>query len=399
MARNKRGRKVKHVKKIYKRRKTAKQKIFSFVLFLIIVASLVFLGYSIGKPLREYLMNRGNGTADSSSGWTPTVTTNESTDSSESSEPETPEPTGINYTAIRLSVDALASEDSLAAALADAKSLGYSAVVVTLKADGGVFYFSTANAYVQGTDAAAGILSANQIASLIKNEGLIPIAEISVLKDHIITRSNKELGYIFTDGESMWIDNKATKGGKSWMSPFSEKAVQFNSDLTGEITLAGFDRVIAYDMIFPPFRNSDLGHIGDTVKDANRHTALTSLASVIKAKVGESGGDTFVKIKASEALKGTAEIFYPDELAGINFVVSLDFENLNTDITLKNSSVLSIKDKTIAEKTTTILQKLESLSTPSKIIPIINKASLSTEDFDTVINTLTGLGYKTYIIE
>ena len=71
MARRKKGVKIKHRKTIYRKRKTKAQKIFSAVFSVVIIAGIVFLGYSIGMPFLEFLKERQNPNQDSSSVWTP----------------------------------------------------------------------------------------------------------------------------------------------------------------------------------------------------------------------------------------------------------------------------------------------------------------------------------------
>lgn len=391
------GRKVKHIRKIYKKKKTPSQRAFSVLLFLIIVSALVFIGYSAGKPIKEFILNRRNSDDNYSSGWTPPETTTQTTQNT--TEPEKPPVSDEGFVSLMLPLEALSDETALATALSQAKNNGYTSVSVTLKADGGNIYYLSSNAYARDSSAIVGSLTASQIASLIKSHGMTPIAEISVLKDHTSTRIFKELSYLFADGNSMWIDNKLENGGKSWMSPFSESARQYISDITAEIATSGFEIIVASDIVFPPFRNSDLNYIGDLVKDSNRHTALTSMAHVIQSKAYDSGARTLIQVRADETLKGTAEVYYPNELSGIDFAVVLDYGSLNSDITLKSGDVLSIKDLSIYEKTKTVLLKLNELSSPANVVPIIVKDSLSDSDLNNVIQALNDSGIDMYFVK
>ncbi|MFA5658085.1 MAG: putative glycoside hydrolase [Oscillospiraceae bacterium] len=395
---NKSGRKVKHIRKIYKKKRTAFQRILSFLLFILIISVLVFLGYSAGKPIKEYFLNRGSRDSEQSSGWTPPETTTSLTTETTTQPKPEPEPT-VEFLSYRLPVEALSDEATLLSQLSEAKSNGYTGVVVTLKADGGAIYYSTENEKAKTALAVSGTMSVSQIANAIKDEGLTAIAEISVLKDHITTYVYKDLSYVFADGVSMWIDNKLSKGGKPWMSPFSENSRQYISDITAEITAGGFDYIIASDLIFPPFRNSDLEYIGDIVKDENRHTSLTSMAHVVQSQVEASGGQMFIEVSASEAFSGAAEIFHPEELSGIGFAVLLDFEGMGNGITLEDSSYLDLNGLSVYEKTRIVLIKLSELSSPNMLIPLIEKASLSDEDLSEAMRAFNDLGYSAYIVE
>ena len=63
------GRKIKRTKNLYRRRKTAGQKVFGTVVLIVSASAIAFLGFCIGKPLLDYL--GGIGTGNTQSEWTP----------------------------------------------------------------------------------------------------------------------------------------------------------------------------------------------------------------------------------------------------------------------------------------------------------------------------------------
>jgi len=400
MARRKRRQKIKHAKTIYRRRKTKGQKTFAFILFVAIILGLVFLGISIGEPVMKFFKERQSENSDSSSSvWTPPESTSATTTATTTTDtPSEPKPAAENGISYILPQDALLSEQALTDAVKSAKANGYSSVVVNLKAEGGEIYFATENQVAIGSNAVVGTLTATNIAKIISDNGAIPVAEISTLKDHIIPRTNASISYTFEGSGSIWLDNSPENGGKAWVSPFSDTSKEFITQISSEISKAGFKKIIVSDLVFPPFRNSDLNYVGAKVKDANRHTALTALAQLIKAQTDISGGETLVKVPAIDILLGTSEVFVPSELSGIKFVAEISPAQIPGKITLKDATELDLQNLGIYDKVKTVLMKASEFANGNLIIPSINKDGLTDADFDEVIRALTDLGYKEYFV-
>lgn len=405
MSRRIRGRKVKHTRKIYRKRKTSAQKVFSVVLTIVLIIGLAVLGYSIGKPVTDFLKERKSSPNkdDSSAVWTPPAATStqsgSETTTSNNSDPNKPNQTSQELTAFSLPIEALANEQSLNSAVASAKSGGYTSVVVTLKADGGSIYYATDNQTAKATKAVVGTIPISTIVKTIKDNGLTPIAEVSVLKDHIAPRQNVALSYTFEGENSLWLDNTVANGGKAWMSPFKEASKTYISELSNEIAKAGFTKIIASDIVFPKFRNSDMSLIGSTVKDTNRHTALTATAQLIKKQTDAVSGETYVKVSAVEAISGKSEVFVPAELEGISFVAEINLSQITGKITLKDSTVLDTTAMTTYDKVKSVLTKTSGYAGKSVLVPYIVKTGLSDTDYNEIVRALKDMGYKTYIVK
>jgi len=310
MARRKKGVKIKHRKTIYKKRKSKGQKIFTFCLAVFAVVGLVFLGYSIGEPIKEFLNDRQNLITDSSSTvWSPPETTSETTTAATTDkEDEIPKPNSEELIAYSLPINSTLSEQALTEAVVSAKNSGFSAVVVTLKADGGQIYYLTENETAKSAGAVVGTLTAPAIVKIITDNGMTPVAEINVLKDHIAPKGNSALSYKFENQDTVWYDNDPAQGGKPWLSPFSDATKTYISQISDEIARAGFTKIIASGIVFPPFLQSDLNYIGATVKDANRHIELIAMAQIIKTQANLTQAETDLKIPALDILSGKSEV-------------------------------------------------------------------------------------------
>lgn len=390
--------KIKHIKSIYRKRSSKKRTIISIAITIVIIFGVGFLGYSVAKPLFRFFEERKNKPQESSSAvWTPPETTTTTTKKEESSLPS--EPSKLQLIAYSLPVEALSSEQSLKDALAGAKAKGYASVVVSLKSDGGQINFASTNETAKASGSVVGVLDAKTISTIITDSQMTAVADLSILKDHIVPRKNTELSYVFENAGTMWLDNAPDAGGKAWLSPFSNASKTYLSQLVDEVIKAGFTKVIASDLIFPPFRPSDLNYVGSIVKDPNRHTALTGLAQAIKAQVDTASGLTYVRVPAVDLISGKSEVFFPAELNGISFVADLDITQIPGSITLKDSSQLSLKDLPMYDKVKEILTKSSAYANPNLIVPCIVKSSASDADFNEAMRAVTDLGYKTYFIK
>ena len=282
---SKKGRKVYRTNS-YEKKKRLKRAL-RVLLGLIVIAALVFVGYSVGKPILNYLNKENENTDNVKEPWTPPAVTSEvagTSDTNEDSTEVTAESSetvtsneiinSTGLTAYMLSEDALSDPSQFSALLDQVKADGYTAVSVTLKAKGGKIYYSTASTMAKSDEnAVVGNMPIQQIASLIKNSGLKMIAELNILEDNNRYGEYRDGSYHALDG-STWLDTAADKGGKPWLSPFDDDTKEMVRYMANEVSAAGFDYITVSGLTFPTFRNSDLNLLGDTVKDANIYKAL-----------------------------------------------------------------------------------------------------------------------------
>lgn len=398
MTSKKRGRKIKHSRKIYKRKSSLLKRFLTVFILLVVLAGLGFLGYSIAPPLFKFVKQIGKAdNASSVSSWTPPVTSkidsSSTADSSKTDVVKTESAVIFN-----LSPQAVLSEQSLKDALTSAKNKGFKEVSVTLKAQGGEVYFNTQNAVAVRSKAIKGTLALADIVRIIKENQLTPVAEMSILYDNISPKADYLIGYKFENENSMWLDANPQAGGKPWMSPFSDPAKAYITQLTDEITAAGFTKLVVSDVIFPTFRGNDLNYIGAVVKDPNRHTALTSMVNLIKSRTDLTKAQTLLKASALDIVSGNSEVFVPAELAGIDFIVQIDIAKLPPSVTLKDQANVDLSKMSVYDKTKTLLSKSAESAAKNKVIPSVDVTGLSEQDAKEVLRAITDLGYKDYII-
>lgn len=146
-----------------------------------------------------------------------------------------------------VSLSALRNADAIAATAADLKAQGAVYAMVTLKDTSGYVYYRSALPEAAGAIAATKIDPA-AVAQAFREQGIQPVANIAAFQDPLVSR---ELGIHYTGMDYMWLDNKASAGGKRWMNPYSPDAVQYIGDLVQEACDMGFEIVVLSGVQFP----------------------------------------------------------------------------------------------------------------------------------------------------
>lgn len=408
---SKKGRKVYRTNS-YEKKKRLKRAL-RILLGLIVIAALVFVGYSVGKPILNYLNKENENTDNVEEPWTPPAVTSEVTetlDTSGDSTEVTVEPSetvtspdnkinSSGLTAYMLSEDALSDPSQFSALLDQVKADGYTAVSVTLKAKGGKIYYSTASTMAKSDEnAVVGNMPIQQIASLIKNSGLKMIAELNILEDNNRYGEYRDGSYHALDG-STWLDTAADKGGKPWLSPFDDDTKELVRYMADEVLAAGFDYITVSGLTFPTFRNSDLNLLGDTVKDANRYKALIELANIIQTAANEHNTKTFIRTNAADIIYGRAEIFKPSELSGYTLLIDFDPAEFTDSVVYNNNEIVfSELDPSSKFKTAFEIIKGQ-CKTEISVIPVITESGSNHADYDSLIAEIINEDFESYFVK
>ena len=199
---------------------------------------------------------------------------------SSEAQPE-PEPEPTPATAIIegswgvLDTAAARDEASLRAAAQQLAQQGAAYAVVTLKDSAGNILYPSALPAAAGSIEGAS-LDPSLIASVLKENGLVPVAKLAAFRDPAAARANRSMAIGYTGQEYLWLDNKASAGGNPWLNPYSDEAVQFIGDLIGEVQSMGFDHVLLENVQFPLAQNGkqDFGSTGGRDRSAQLATDI-----------------------------------------------------------------------------------------------------------------------------
>lgn len=398
------------------------------------VAALIFVGYSVAGPIGRYIASRPDRTE--SEPWTPsetdTVSETESvSDISEGVQSEvtasvseiapvnsdTAQTSAVSSTetgetapvavvreggaAYYLDPDSMADSDSLNAALDELSASGCSAVIFPVKTEGGVFHYATeldfVDTVIDGDDPVVSELSASDIVSAAESRGLRPVALVSVLYDNNRYGDYRDGSYRSVDDDT-WLDTSPDKGGKPWLSPFDETAQEYLCDIVTELGNAGFTEVICDDFIFPEFRSSDIDMLGEEVSPySDRYHALTSLAVMMNNAGNEAGTEVMLRITANSIIKGYSELFYPDELEGCRIMIDYSENNISRTMVAGNEEVI-LDDMDMYDKISAVYGEVSSRCGDLPGYPMLDRESMSADDFDEAVKALTAMGYDKYYV-
>ena len=286
------------------------------------IALLIFLGYSIGAPIHRYFSEKKIAeTTVTETAWEPPVSEEKVTETAPVTEapvtekkPETtaaPKIENANIMAYAISSDSYKDPDALRSELALIKDSGFNSAVIVMKDEDGYFYYKTSSEYALSSDNGniRSDMTASEIADIISEYGLMPIAEISVLKDSEYYGADSGLSYT-TEYGGIWTDSS----GKPWLSPYSGETMEYISQITEELAEAGFGCIICSGIEFPELEKDDYAEIGEALAFGDRYSALVKTANIAYESAAKHGSEVIIKVSMDDLAKRKAEVFRPDEL-------------------------------------------------------------------------------------
>lgn len=161
----------------------------------------------------------------------------------------------------------LGDEAAIRAAAQQLKQQGVTYALVTLKDSAGHIYYPSSVAAASGSVADA-VVDPAQIASIFKEYGLVPVAQLAAFRDPIAPYTDRTLAIHYrSNGETdyLWLDAASVAaGGKPWINPYAAGSVTFIGDLVAEVHEMGFDQVMLSYVQFPSAVSSkqDFGSTG-----------------------------------------------------------------------------------------------------------------------------------------
>ncbi|MCL2036107.1 MAG: putative glycoside hydrolase [Oscillospiraceae bacterium] len=390
----KRGLKVRRSKSLYKKRKSGFRKAVETMMFCALLGGLVFVGIVIAQALFNYTPPKedpvDNPVTDISK--PPDDETTEQPDSDSASEEQPHLNNGELASSVYINRDALITGDSgaLRAQLQSARANGFSSVVIEMKDDTGrVLYVSEVEgaAFVsEYVEAFTPILTAKQIADICAEEGVVPVARISTLKDHTAPS-----GVVY----SGWLDNRRENGGKPWANPYSERTVSYNAEITAELYASGFENVIFANTLYPVFGSYDIPLLPEPV--TNPSTNFIGLMNFLN---GVSGGvpqaNTLIEVKMSD--------FRGDDLSGSATILrnggdSLHVKGITLIFEREYFDRFSATEDDVESVVRTAFETVRGYSGGLEILPVLDGAGISDNDRERIVEAFGKNGYENFAVK
>lgn len=152
--------------------------------------------------------------------------------------------------ALYLENDSFSDTVTLEKKLTEAKNSGFNAIMLDFKDEDGYVMFPSAVAVATARNTEKSQIT-NKIISQIKKDGFTVIARIYCFSDSV---APQRIGaYVYADDElsSPWFDGPSALGGKVWLNPTSEKAVNYITSIIGEAKNFGADCIYLENVCFP----------------------------------------------------------------------------------------------------------------------------------------------------
>lgn len=326
------GRKIYRYKTRFERMKGFLRDTRAVTMTVLGTGVLVFVGYSIGAPVMDFLKKQEIlvPTSIAETDVTQTSETHLSTEQSTQSTVKNHEKLCGFY----LEKSALSTKQTLEDALS-AIPEGITHVIVPLKSEGGRLYYGTRLADAGMCGAVIAATPIETIYSTIAEKGFIPVASINALEDSVYPQTYAEAAYKITGSTDKWLDDSPENGGKPRLSPFSELTLDYLENLTEEIVHAGFSVIFCEGLTFPEFTEEDIQNLDPRLSSPDRDSALADVVNVMQTAAGDAL--FYVSIEGNSLLTGEAEFLRSHEalpLTGV--VVSVDAQTMQQKQKIQN---------------------------------------------------------------
>lgn len=396
------GRKIKKTKNLYRRKKSAGQKIFGTVVLVVAAAAIAFLGFCIGKPLLDYIgsigtkeipewtpadsyaQQNGSPSESAAAGTTAPAETDEfhTTSGTAGSDPAEPVMSeAAVLVASEVPSNALSNRSSLAAVLTKVKAAGCNAAVVQLKDRSGHLHYKSG---IEGTeDLTTGSMTLGEIFSAFEENGIIPIAEIAVLSDQAGCEAFTDMNYKIIGTDTSWLDY-STGVPLRWADPASDAVRGYNAGIASEIEAAGFENIMLTDIVFPDLQPYDREFISARYFEADRYSMLYNVVragSIIEMQAADVLAEPFGR--TAEMLNDTSR------LRGNTVALVIS----RKDLTAENGYPAEA-----ASFTETVLSLAAKKTGNLPVIPVIDSSGFDDAELSKTEAAIAGLGYDSYII-
>ncbi len=387
-------------RKIYKTKeknyygKSPAAKVMSGALTVLLFGGICFLGYSAAEPIINYTKHKGDAPVNEPTTVTEPLTTAENSVTSPTTKPtEAPtEPvTESYYMAASLKESDLVSIDTLKSAISAVpanEEISY--IQLPLKVSGGDVYY--ASSVYEAQNSIKSVLTLPEIIQEVENSGYKAVAVVSVFRDNSMPATFYDGGYVFASNGSLWYDGQ----GRPWSSPYSQRAIDYNSALVTELVNAGFERIICSDFVFPDFTEYDLQILDPILGKSDRCMSLTSAANLLYDNAVSNGAAMQLEVSAEDILCGRIDVLQPMLLSSNNIVLNIEINKLVAGITA-GETVYEFKG-TPTEMVEQCLVQVNGYIVDFNTTIRISGASLPQKEITSIKKVLSEYGYKSVVI-
>lgn len=276
--------------------------------WLLGAAALFALGWFIGPPILNFgtrtwysLKNGQTAQSGPQSGPAEVLPTPEPTP--EPTQEPTPAPSIEAGNWAFLSFSAVSTPEKAAETAQQLAAQGVRYAVVPLKdAQGYIYYDSRVEKAAQSI--AATTLDAAGAAEALRAAGIEPVGGVTVFQDPVAPYTDRTMGVYYQDTDYFWLDAARDAGGKPWLSPYSETAVNFITSLLDEVQALGYRQLLLGGINYPPTATDRANFHNETGEEPPAR--LAALIGQWQQNAEARGGAVWVEYPLSAARPGQA---------------------------------------------------------------------------------------------
>lgn len=387
-----RPRKIKRYSRIYhSRREIRRRTVFKYCGFAVILAALIFVGYSVAGPVVDFFSGNIEPSSESSSSSESSLPSSSSSDSSSEESIDGLE----SMAAITVPHATLQDAAALDAYLKEMKQQGVNTVVLELKnEDGHLLYQSSLEQATQFNAVSADAVDLKAVLRTVDSNDMRCIAQLSAFKDRVAPTADKTMGYLYAGTTGAWWDNSQENGGKPWLNPYRAASVDYLLAIQEELGNLGVDYVMWTKVSYPEVATLSSVDFNSDIGEATQQEALDQFVQKATAQGAADGQVVMISYPVSAAF-GVNESWYggnPTGLKNVKYAAPvLNLTSFNASVPVGGEPV-DLSDTTAA--TTAILTEYKKLvKSGVTVLPVIPAGV----DASAVVTALGPLNIDQYV--
>ena len=293
--------KIKRYNGIYRNRRSPWATLLLILVWLLVLAVLVAIGFSLYQTVMDYIEQRPSSPSqsDPSSAFSSSSVSQPVEQSAASQpEPEAPEVIRAVYASHTVYSDAEQWDQFLRAT----KAMGANTVVVEYKDEQGmVYHTSSVSAAVEGFAISPQAVDLAQVVQTIREYDMIPAASIYGFEDHTVSYQLREMAVWYAGSEYLWYDNSPSDGGQPWLNPYHSQAQQYLIQLAQEAAGLGFEQIWMAGLHFPTGYQLEYIDFGDT-DGVSKSQLLGAFSQTLQDSLAEYDASLSVVVSVSDVI-------------------------------------------------------------------------------------------------
>lgn len=387
--------KIKKYGSIYKTKRRGRS-VLKALLFILVLSVVVFVGYSVAKPLFEFFSGERQPSVRGSSSNSSSVAVNSSDSPSSNQQQQS------SFKALNLPISVANNSSELDSFISETKTNGYNAVVIELKDEKGYLYYNSLNQ--QAIKANAVSPSAVDISSLVsklKENGLTPIAKINIFKENVILKANTDWAVKYMNTQMMWLDNYPDKGGKAWMNPYVDDAVNYSISIATELCDNGFPVIMMDSVMYSDGVGTGSATYAASGDSRSRYDVLKSFVTKAKEQINQKNAKLMLCFDSKNAVNSSNYIYAganPITFPADYYVPDFSIKRLGPVISVDGNEIRNVNENK-SEAISLLLSKFKASTAPDNIIPLLtvdSSSGMSSNDKNEIVELYRSLGVDGY---